>query len=163
MDAPDDALRANLRALSAILQQLHLQLLNAERPVGEDSGGLALLERITNDPAWAWLRHLTSLIAEIDHALAGEQRISGEEGAHVASRVRSLLLGLGDHVNEPFLQRYRTLLPFHVALASLHGQVRRLLEQFPAPSDDESERLHARHVWAMRLQHGTRAGRKRHT
>jgi hypothetical protein len=39
------------------------------------------------------------------------------------------------------------------ALASVHGELKRVLDALPAESMNESEKLHARHVWAMRCKH----------
>jgi hypothetical protein len=143
----------DLQRLSKKLQELHLHLLDAERQFDPRAQGLELLERLANDPAWAWLRSISTLVAEIDHVLASGENISEQEAASVAARVRGLLLGEGSTTDDAFLKRYRSLLPLSPALASAHGEIRRLLESLPAESENESERLHARHVWNMRCEH----------
>lgn len=152
-EPPD--LRENLHALSEKLQELHLHTLEAERQFDPGARGLELLERLANDPAWAWLRSISSLVAEIDHVLATAQDVSEQEGAAVAARVRGLLFGEGSEKNEGFLKRYRVLLPLSAPLASVHGEIKRLLEVLPIESENESERLHARHLWTMRCEHGS--------
>jgi hypothetical protein len=63
-----------------------------------------------------------------------------------------VVFGQGDRIDEAFLARYRPLLQLSAALASTHGELKRLLDGLPAESENESERLHARHVWAMRCK-----------
>jgi hypothetical protein len=155
MSEPNTDLSLNLRLLSTKLQELHYHTLEAEREFDPAAKGLALLERLANDPAWAWLRSISSLIAEIDHVLATATDISGQEGAAVAARVRGLLFGEGEFRDETFLERYRALLPYSAPLASVHGEIKQLLDRLPDESQNESERLHARHVWNMRCEHGS--------
>src|SRR5688500_16606969 len=124
--APSDV-RPDLRRLSAKLQELHLHLLEAERQFDPRAQGLELLERLANDPAWAWLRSISTLVAEIDHVLATGEDISEEEAASVAARVRGLLFGEGSMTDDAFLKRYRSLLPLSPSLASAHGEIKRLL------------------------------------
>jgi len=108
---------------------------------------------LMNDPAWAWLRPLSSLIAEVDHALAQDPELSAMEGAAAAAHIRGLLFGEGDLVDNDFLTHYRSLLQLDHKLASTHGELRALVKKLPDESPNESERLHARHQWAMRRKH----------
>jgi len=62
-------------------------------------------------------------------------------------------LRLGEPRDEEFLGRYRPLLQTSAALASAHGELKRLLDALPPESQNSSEKLHARHVWAMRCKH----------
>jgi len=144
---------AALEEVSRKLQQLYSAVLAAERRFAPSGAGLALLDRLMNDPAWAWLRPLSSLIAEVDHALAQPAELSSMEGAAAAAHVRGLIFGEGDLVDEAFLTQYRSLLQLDHALASTHGELRKLMQSLPAESPNESARLHARHQWAMRAKH----------
>jgi hypothetical protein len=147
--------KAALEEISRKLQQLYTAVLNAERRFAPSGAGLGLLDRLFNDPAWAWLRPLSSLIAEVDHALAQDAELSAMEGAAAAAHIRGLILGEGDLQNQEFLEHYRSLLQLDPALASTHGELRKLLKALPDESPNESERLHARHQWAMRrIHHG---------
>lgn len=143
----------SLDAVSRKLQELYGLVLKAERSVVPSPGGLDLLDSLMNDPAWAWLRPLSALIAQIDHALAQSGTVLEYEQAAAAAHVRGLLFGEGDLRHEDFLKRYRPLLQLDPELASLHGELRQLLKAFPEESGNESERLHARHQWAMRCRH----------
>jgi hypothetical protein len=145
--------RAALEDVSRKLQELYGAVLSAERRFAPSGAGLELLDRLMNDPAWAWLRPLSSLIAEVDHALAQDAELSAMEGAAAAAHIRGLLFGEGDLVDNEFLTHYRSLLQLDHKLASTHGQLRVLMKELPAESPNESERLHARHQWAMRRKH----------
>jgi hypothetical protein len=146
-------LKAALEDVSRKLQQLFAATLNAERRFAPSGAGLELLDRLMNDPAWAWLRPLSTLISEVDHALAQDAELSELEGAAAAAHIRGLVFGEGDQVDTEFLTHYRSLLQLDHALASTHGELRALLKTLPAESPNESERLHARHQWAMRRRH----------
>jgi hypothetical protein len=145
--------RAALEDVSRKLQELYGAVLSAERRFAPSGAGMELLDRLMNDPAWAWLRPLSSLIAEVDHALAQDAELSAMEGAAAAAHIRGLLFGEGDLVDNEFLTHYRSLLQLDHKLASTHGQLRVLMKELPAESPNESERLHARHQWAMRRKH----------
>jgi hypothetical protein len=143
----------SLDAVSRKLQQLYSLVLRTERSVSPSPGGLALLDSLMKDPAWAWLRPLSALVAEIDHALAQSGEVAVHEQGAAAAHVRGLLFGDSDLRNEEFLKRYRPLLQLDPELASVHGELRQLLKAFPQEPENESERLHARHQWAMRCKH----------
>lgn len=142
-----------LEKLSRKLQKLHAMLIEVEREFHPPQSPLALLDRLVKDPAWAWLRPLSALVADIDHVLAQDQPATEFDRAVVAAHARGLLSGEGDLQHQAFLERYRALLQLRPVLVSLHGELKSLLRTAPSESDDESERLHARHQWAMRCKH----------
>lgn len=148
--------KADIELLSRKLQRLYSLVLEAERQFVPGPGGLALLNQLVNDPAWAWLRPLSTLTAEIDHVLAQEQPPTQYDHAVVAAHIRGLLAGEGDLGDEQFLNRYRPLLQHSPALAGAHGELKTLLKNAPTESANEAERLHARHQWAMRCKHRAR-------
>ena len=71
-DTPERAeLRAALRELSKALLPLHRALIEAARDdyafaYGTSVGPAQLLQLVTDDPFFAWLKPMTSLIVEID-------------------------------------------------------------------------------------------------
>jgi hypothetical protein len=149
---------AELTALNRLLQQLHSHILDIERQSNPGIAGAALLDRLLNDPDWAWLRGLSSLMAEIDHVLAQREAPSEADRAVAAAHIRGLLFGQGDLSNETFLARYRPLLQLNPSLASVHGELKALLNRQPLEPENESERLHARHQWAVRCRHRSAPG-----
>jgi len=146
-------LSLDLDAVSRALQAVHQQILEAEGAYLPGRTSLALLDKLINDPEWAWLRALSKLIAELDEALAEPAELTPGEAAAAAGHVRALVFGLGEPRDEQFLNRYRPLLQVSPALASAHGELKRLIDALPPEPLNESERLHARHVWAMRFKH----------
>lgn len=149
---------AELATLNGMLQQLHSHILDIERRSTPGVSGAALLDRLLNDPSWAWLRGLSSLMAEIDHVLAQNEAPSEADRAVAAAHIRGLLFGQGDLSNEQFLARYRPLLQLNPSLASVHGELKALLNRQPAEPENESEKLHARHQWAVRCRHRSASG-----
>jgi hypothetical protein len=145
-----------LATVSRMLRRLHSCLLQTEKAFHPPSAGLELLDRLLKDPAWAWLRPLSGLIADIDHVLAQQQPPTEYDLAVAAAHARELLTGEGDVQNAQFLERYRGLLQLSPELASLHGELKGLLKTTPAESADEADRLHHRHQWAMRCKHQLR-------
>ena len=146
-------LSLELEAVSRALQAVHQQILEAEGAYLPGRGALALLDRLINDAEWAWLRALSKLIAELDEALAAPETLTPGDAAAAAGHVRALIFGLGEPRDEQFLNRYRPLLQVSPVLASAHGELKRLLDALPPEPLNESEKLHARHVWAMRFKH----------
>lgn len=149
-------LRHDLETVSRALQEVHKQILEAEGPYLPGREGPALLDRLINDPEWAWLRALSKLMAELDEALDKDADLTAAEAAAAAAHVRALVFGLGEPRDETFLDRYRPLLQRSAALASAHGELKRLIDAMPPEPENESEKLHARHVWAMRCSHRPR-------
>lgn len=144
---------AQLATLSRTLQQLYSHILDVERRFAPSVAGTALLDRLVNDPAWAWMRALSSLIADIDHVLAQKEPPTDSDRTVAAALVRGMVFGEGEFRNEQFLNRYRPLLQMDSSLASIHGELKGLLKGLPAESENESERLHAHHQWAIRCRH----------
>ncbi len=146
-------LRLDLEAISRALQDLHKQILEAEGAYLPGRSGLELLDRLINGPEWAWLRVLSVLIADLDEALAKDTDLTPTDAAAAAGHVRALVFGLGEPRDETFLNRYRPLLQGSVALASAHGELKRQIDALPPEPENASEKLHARHIWAMRCKH----------
>jgi hypothetical protein len=146
-------LRRDLENVSRSLQALHRQILEAQGAFLPGRSPMALLDRLLNDPEWTWLRALSHLIADLDETIADESELTPAEAAGAASHVRALVFGLGEPRDEDFLNRYRPLLQASPALASAHGELKRLIDVLPPEPLNASETLHARHVWAMRCKH----------
>ena len=128
-DSPERAeLRAALRELSKGLLPLHRALIEAARDdyafaYGKTVGPAQLLQLITDDPFFAWLKPMTSLIVEIDEMA----RVDFEPQAarDVAARVKQLFEGA-------FNERYVPLLQRDVDVAVAHAAIRRALAKLRA-------------------------------
>lgn len=121
-------LRFDLEAVSRALQAVHKRILEAEGAYLPGRSSLELLDRLLNDPSWAWLRALSLMIADLDEALANDEEVTPARAAAAAGQVRALVFGLGEPRDEAFLARYRPLLQVDVALASAHGELKRLVD-----------------------------------
>jgi tRNA A-37 threonylcarbamoyl transferase component Bud32 len=125
------SLNLELDAVSRALQRVHKEILEAEGAYLPGRSALTLLDRLLNDPEWAWLRALSNLIANLDEALAEDEDVTPTNAAIAAGRVRALVFGLGEPRDEGFLDRYRPLLQVSAALASAHGELKRLVDALP--------------------------------
>ncbi len=123
--------RENLESVSRSLQGLHRQILEAEGAFLPGRSALTLLDRLINDPEWAWLRPVSHLITDLDETLAGKPEVTTIDAQAAAVRVRALVFGMGEPRNEEFLERYRPLLQESAALASAHGELKRCIGSLP--------------------------------
>lgn len=117
-----------LEAVSRALQRIHKEILEAEGAYLPGRSALTLLDRLLNDPEWAWLRPLSQLIADLDETIADGGDPAPAGAAIAANRVRALVFGVGEPRDEAFLGRYRPLLQLSAALASAHGELKRLVD-----------------------------------
>jgi hypothetical protein len=144
-----------IEALSRTLRRLHAATLTAEKQFHPVMGELEFLDRLLKDPAWAWLRALSALIADMDHVLAQDEPPTEYDVAVAAGHVRELLDGTGAANAAAFVEHYRPLLQLSPELVSVHGELKSWLKNAPVEPVDEAERLHHRHQWVMRLKHRT--------
>lgn len=124
-------LHRDLEAVSRALQDVHKQIVEAERPHGSSRERVALLDSLLNDPDWAWLRALSKLIADLDESLDEDEELTTEEAEAAAGQVRALVFGLGEARDDAFLERYRPLLQKSPSLASAHGALKQLVDALP--------------------------------
>ena len=123
-DTPERAeLRAALRELSKALLPLHRALIESARDdyafaYGKSVGPAQLLRLVTDDPFFAWLKPMTSLIVEIDEMARVDFDAAGARA--VAARVEQLFEGA-------FSERYVPLLQRDVDAAIAHAAMRRAL------------------------------------
>lgn len=133
-------LATTLQTLSRILLEIHTQILDVKRRSDPGLRGVPGMSRLIHDPKWAWLRSLSSLIADVDHRAASKEPLTEADVSDFASRARGTLLGQGVRSDAAFLAQYRPLFQDHAALASAHGELKRLLEGMPMESAKELER-----------------------
>ena len=128
-DSPERAeLRAALRELSKGLLPLHRALIEAARDdyafaYGKTVGPAQLLQLITDDPFFAWLKPMTALIVEIDEMARVD--FETDDARAVAARVEQLFEGA-------FSERYVPLLQRDVDAAIAHAAMRRSLAKLRA-------------------------------
>ena len=128
-----------LQSLSRILLEIHTQIIDVKRRSDPGLRGVPGMNRLIHDPEWAWLRSLSSLIADVDHRAASKEPLTEAEVTDFASRARGTLLGQGARSDAAFLAQYRPLFQDNAALASVHGELRHLLGCMPAESPKDLE------------------------
>jgi redox-sensitive bicupin YhaK (pirin superfamily) len=112
------------------LRQLHRTLLDAERLDYERSFGrigsdFYLLQLAAEDPQFAWLRALSSVMLDVDARAANGDPFSAAEMRVLATRIRALLLD-GEKMT-PFQHRYQRALQEHPPVIMAHSAVMRTL------------------------------------
>ena len=128
MHTPDDparaALRAALREVSKNLLPLHRALINAARDdytfaFGEEVTPNRLLQLIQEDPFFAWLKPVTSLIVDIDEMARTD--FEQHDFAAIVERVERLF---GAKVDAGFADKYVPILQREVDVAIAHAALR---------------------------------------
>ncbi|HEY2830209.1 MAG TPA: hypothetical protein VGJ88_08830 [Thermoanaerobaculia bacterium] len=128
MHTPDDpvraALRASLREFSKNLLPLHRALINAARDdynfaFGEEITANRLLQLIQDDPFFAWLKPVTSLIVDIDEMARVDFETADYDA--IVARVDRLF---GTKVDGDFAEKYVPILQRDVDVAIAHAALR---------------------------------------
>lgn len=120
-----------LNDLSAILRRLHKALLDKEAEnFGPVSGPYQLLNLVANHEHFAWLRHLSELMVDIDERRDAEEPVDAEQAAAVRLAIEGLV-GPREASAADFRERYATLLQQSPTAAMAHGDLRRLLSALP--------------------------------
>jgi hypothetical protein len=145
----------SLRELAGELRIFHQALLQARRQEYEQergpiSGPPQLFHLVVHDPAFAWLRPLSALMADLDELLEAEAPATDEEQGAVRQELEHLLSPAGDELWAGVTRFMQA--DFDVATA--YAALRQLLLGLPRPAPlDEAAALHARHRWAEVRQH----------
>lgn len=129
-DSPERAaMRAALRAVSKLLLPLHRALIEGAKEdyafaFGEVAKPSQLLQLLTDDPFFAWLRPVTALIVDIDEMARTDFQAS--DVAVIADRVDHLF---GPKAEEGFWQQYVPMLQRNVEVAISHATLRKAAAQ----------------------------------
>ena len=131
--APNQA-RVRLAELRETLLTLHKALLDSERTAyeivhGPVSSPGAFLQLVINDNWFSWLRPVTTLLVQIDEALAAKKPPATEQELERYIRDTRALLSPSRESNG-FWKRYSGALQRDPAVALLHEQIER---HFPEP------------------------------
>jgi len=117
----DDA-REQLRDLSARLVRLHALLLDRERHVYEDRhgpvGSWELLQLLLRDEQFAWLRSLSTLMAQIDAVVDADEPVAAPD-AQGLMRDAYRLLSSGE--SGVFQDKYRAALQESADVVMVHA------------------------------------------
>ncbi len=124
---PPDPVRQKLVEVRRGLLRLHKALIDSEREVyerghGPMSNGM-FLQALLQEPFFAWMRLYSSLLVEIDEALATREPVAEADARAFVERVRALVLlpeegGSAVERYEVVRQRDPSVLLLHVELTS---------------------------------------------
>jgi hypothetical protein len=136
MHTPDDPARAELRAmLREIWKQLlplHRALIDSARDeynanIAPVSGPTHMIELLQQDPFFAWLKPLTSLIVDVD-----SMSRTDFERADVDAMLARIDALFGASPAAAFAERYIPVLQRDVDVAIAHAALRQLLLRIPS-------------------------------
>ena len=151
---------APLVALANALRNLHRALLaHARRDFEHERGAVIgageLLQALTSNERFAWLRSLSELIVDVDVFLEADPAPTDDEASAVRAEAERLLApAKADAPVSDFTARYWDSVHADPQVAIAHGEVRQALDRLPARSAvDEAQVLHERHRWAEVRRH----------
>ena len=121
---------SELHRLSKALLRLHKSLLDGERAAYEQMHGPiasngTYLQLVLGDPAFAWLRHLSKLMAELDDAADAADASAAEKIPNLMASLRALLTPVEG--GEAFGGRYHEALQRDPEAVLGHAAVKNLL------------------------------------
>ena len=125
-----DPARRRLIDLRQVLIRLHKALLDSERNLYEKVHGPIgsagqFLQLLIGDGWFAWLKPVTSLVAEIDETLTARERVRQDDFDRLFARAEKLFVP-PDNGNG-FTEHYRAAIQRDPEVAFLHAEVARLL------------------------------------
>jgi hypothetical protein len=129
-DELSEATAEKLRGIRGALLHLHKTLLERERDAYERGHGkigssYEYLNLVMHNPSFAWLRHLSELIVQIDEALdAGERASEATAGALIQ---QSRLLLTPNEAGPEFQRKYYASVQESPEVVLAHAEFARLL------------------------------------
>jgi hypothetical protein len=127
----NDETRTLLKTLSKGMLQLHKKLLDQAKEEYEARNGVissvnVYFQLVIDDPHFAWLRKMSSLIALLDEAVSPRRSASQEEASALLGEVE-LLMNFKDS-DEEFNNRFQSSLTLNKEAVLLYNEVVRTLE-----------------------------------
>ena len=129
-DSPERAeLREALRQMSKVLIPLHRNLIEAAKSdyieqVAPVERPAQLLQLLTDDPYFAWLKPMTTLIVDIDEMARTD--FEPADASAIGDRIEQLF---GTEPDPTFAEHYVPVLQREVDVAIGHAAVRKALER----------------------------------
>ena len=149
-----------LVTLAHALRNLHRALVaharhDYEMQRGAVLGAGELLQLLTSDPHFAWLRSLSELIIDVDVFLEADPAPTDDETSAVRAEVERLIAPAKPAAPESdFASRYWESLHSDPQVAIAHGEIKQALARLPSPTAvDEAQVLHDRHRWSEARRH----------
>jgi hypothetical protein len=128
-NALSQATAEKLRAIRSALLHLHKTLLEHERDAYERGHGkignsYAYLNLVMHNPSFAWLRHLSELIVQIDEALDARERPSDATATALIQQSRLLLTP--NEAGPEFQRKYYAMVQESPEVVLAHAEFARL-------------------------------------
>ncbi|HEV7803228.1 MAG TPA: hypothetical protein VGP15_19305 [Burkholderiales bacterium] len=149
--------------LASALRELHRALMDRARRDYEREHLVAvepgeLLQLLTTDPYFEWLRGLSELMVDIDVVRDAEPELMDELSTAVRAAVEHFIAApVAPAAVAPFTERYLPYLQDDPHVAMAHGAVRQALAAWPRPqNEDAASLLHERHRLAEKARHRSR-------
>jgi len=122
-------MKQTLSSLSAKFLELHKELLTYETKLVEAADGrryapMELWHLTTQDPRFAWLRALSSLIVEIDTAVSARDPSKAESPASLLRKAQDLFSA----ADSDFARNYQMALQANLPLRACDAEIRKMLE-----------------------------------
>jgi hypothetical protein len=132
--------RVTLGEISSALQRLHKALLDAERIQYERAFGrveseFQLLHLAAEDPQFAWLRPMATMILRLDERRGGEGPVTAGDVKRVSESVRALLVP--NATGDTFQRLYHHALQDDPNVVMAHAGVMRTLPPVRSGADGE--------------------------
>lgn len=150
---------ANWKDLAAALRDLHRTLFEHARRDYERAHATSvtageLLNLLTSDAEFAWLRSLSELMVDLDLV----REAAADERDALAATVRAavehvLSIPQAPAIAGAFAQRYIDYLHDDPHVAMAHAAVKRVLNAWPRADGDAAAALHERHRLAEKAAH----------
>jgi hypothetical protein len=124
--------RDKLKVLTAGFARLHkmlleLQMSDLERAQGSEIKPAARLGLLLNDPAFAWLRHLSQLMAIADDVYFQKEEITPDQMTRIQKASSDLFI---DGVKPDFTEHYKQSAQKSTPIMLEHAQLVKILKEF---------------------------------
>jgi hypothetical protein len=149
--------RTDWQKLANALRELHRTLVEITRREYErahlvELGSGELLQLLTSNPEFAWLRGLSELMVDLD--LVHDSAPAGDDD--ITTAVRAAVEHLLSNAQGPaglFAERYWPYVHKDPRVAMAHGAVKQVLAAWPPPQLDAAALLEERHRLAEKARH----------
>jgi hypothetical protein len=145
---------------ASALRELHRALLDCarrdyEREQSRRLSAGQLLQLVTTDPFFGWLRSLSELIVDIDIVRDAEPALMDELASALRPAIEHLIsTPARAQAAGPFAEHYWRYVQDDPHVAIAHVAVKQALESWPKPAEtDTAALLHERHRLAERARH----------
>lgn len=129
-DSTQNLARARDAALAVHGELLAFTQRDYEREHGRVESGMALLRLVAEDPAFAWIRPLTAMVASVDEALVDPEPAAGARHQVLLQAMVNLLRA--DAEGSEFQRRYFAAIQASPDIAVVHRQAVQAMRSMPS-------------------------------